>query len=62
MLRSSDALLGLMSLEQQEHIYQERTGDYDDLIGYWRRFSEWAEANPRKGLEPLEREATSNDE
>jgi hypothetical protein len=48
MLKGSHALLGLMSLEEQEHIYQDRTGDFPDLIGYWRRFSEWAEKNPRK--------------
>ena len=58
MLRGNASLLGLMTLEQQEHIYQERTGDHDDLIGYWRRFSEWAELHPRRNLEPLERENT----
>jgi hypothetical protein len=51
MLKSNAALLGLMSLEQQEHIYQERTGDKPDIIGYWRRFGEWAEKNPRKELQ-----------
>jgi hypothetical protein len=54
MLRSSNALLELMSLEQQERIYQERTGDQDDLVGNWRRFSERAEGKPRTDLQPLE--------
>jgi hypothetical protein len=58
MLRSSNALLGLMSLEQQEAVYQARTGDFPEHVGYWRRFGVWAEANPRKELQLLEREDT----
>src|SRR5436305_11542192 len=48
MLKSNAALLRLMSLEQQEHIYQERTGDDPDPIGYWRRFRRVGRGEPPK--------------